>query len=106
MQTPSFKPAVWFVLSGLWPALALAQAAGETSAAGPQVPGDPVDQRSAVARRSDLWMAVDSHHRQPTQTLAPDRRLSAEQLQELREQVRRASLRGGAVRASTASARP
>lgn len=101
-----FKPALMFALSGLWPTLALAQATGETSAAGPHVPGDPVEQRPLGPKRSDLWMAVDSHHRQPPQAMVPDRKLSAEQLHELREQVRRSSLRGETLRTSTTPMRP
>jgi hypothetical protein len=85
------------------PAAVWAQAAGESSAMGlhddephasavatPPPSSEPLS--PAVEMRSPLWMAVDAVHRQRDAGSAPsDRRLSAEQRQQLREQIRRAS---------------
>lgn len=71
---------------------AWAQASGESSEMGPGINAQAggVD---AMAARSPLWQSVDAMHRQRDGAAAQDRRLSAEERQQLREQIRRASIR-------------
>lgn len=79
-----------------------AQTPGELTDSGPPGPGERAPER-ATAARSPLWMAVEAH-RQQREAAPPDRRLSAEQRQQLREQVRRASLRMDGVQPVVQSA--
>ena len=78
----------WMLAAALMPALAWAQPVSEPAeaeAAGPT---------ERVLVRSPLWKAVEAHYRQrDVANPAVDRRLTAEQRQELRDQVRRASVR-------------
>lgn len=74
------------------PAVALAQVSGESPDMGPRGDAPPVASASAAEARSPLWMAIDAVHRQ-RDTSRPDRRLSAEQRLQMREQIRRASMR-------------
>lgn len=87
----------WICLLGIWGALALpmavrAQAVGEASETGPS--GAPPAVSEAALARSPLWQAVESMFRQREVGPVPDRRLDAQQRQQLREQVRRAAARG------------
>ena len=98
-------PSLWLGLGlALAPAVLLAQAAGEAS--GADAPGElpPGMAASAAEQRSPLWMAVDAVHRQRDADLPgpADRRLTAEQRLQLREQIRRASLRQGAEQTTSA----
>ena len=69
---------------------AWAQASGESAETGPPGPGD----RPTAAVRSPLWQAIEAHYRQrEAAPIVPDRRLTSEQRQELRDQVRRTSAR-------------
>ena len=78
------------------PAFASAQASGESSEMGPGV-SQQSGALDAVPGRSALWQAVEATHRQRGDgAAAQDRRLSAEQRQQLREQIRRASMPSGA----------
>jgi hypothetical protein len=72
-----------------------AQASGEGAETGPPVLGEVAPQDRA-SQRSPLWMAVDAHYRQRDAGMPADRRLSAEQRHELREQIRRAAMRAEA----------
>ena len=74
------------------PAVALAQLAGESPDMGPRGDLRPSVAASAADQRSPLWMAVDAVHRQ-REAGSPDRRLTPEQRLQLREQIRRASMR-------------
>ena len=72
------------------PAFALAQG-GESLEPDQRTPSQAGATASAAEQRSALWMAVDAVHRQRDAAApAPDRRLTAEQRQQLREQLRRA----------------
>ena len=77
------------------PLSAWAQASGEGAETGPPVLGEVAPQDRA-SQRSPLWMAVDAHYRQRDAGVPADRRLSAEQRHELREQIRRAAMRAEA----------
>ena len=85
----------------LWPLAAVAQApAGGEPADG----GAAADPGAVAAVRSALWLAVEAHHRQgDAAPQPPDRRLSSAELQELREQVRRAWDRPAALPATAES---
>lgn len=89
----------WTLLLWAWgavalPACARAQAAGESAETGPTAA--PATVSAAAIARSPLWQAVESAFRQRDAVPVPvvDRRLNAEQRQQLREQIRRAAPRG------------
>ncbi len=78
---------LWVLVGGAWAASSGDAAAPPASAAGVEL---AAEQRSA--ERSALWTAVNAQSREQGGAEAePPRRLSAEQLLELREQIRRAS---------------
>ena len=91
----SLQTSIWGVLAVAWPALGWAQASGEAADMGPGVAASAMAVESVPAR-SSLWQAVDSVFRERGAAANVDRRLTAEQRQELREQVRRAALRADA----------
>lgn len=89
----------WTLLLWAWGAVALpagarAQAAGESAETGPTAA--PATVSAAAIARSPLWQAVESAFRQRDAVPVPvvDRRLNAEQRQQLREQIRRAAPHG------------
>ena len=85
------------------PALVWAQASGESTDMGP-TPDAPAPAPAQPPPRSSLWEAIDAVHRRRS-VPAPDRRLSHEERQQLREQIRRAGLapeRGAAGAAGAA----
>ena len=86
------RTSIWGVLAVAWPALGWAQASGEAADMGPGAAVATATAVDPVPARSSLWQAVDSVFRQSAAANA-DRRLTAEQRQELREQVRRAAQR-------------
>lgn len=92
-MTMNRVPFLWLSL-GLCaaPTMALAQLSGESTDMGPRAGLRPSVAASAADQRSPLWMAVDAVHRQ-REAGSPDRRLTAEQRLQLREQIRRASMR-------------
>ena len=83
------RTSIWGVLACLGPALAWAQASGEAADMGPGLAAAALA-AEPLPPRSSLWLAVDSVFRQRATAPPADRRLTAEQRQELREQVRRA----------------
>ena len=91
-MTKHARTSIWGVLACVWPALGWAQASGEAADMGPGVAA-AVLAAEPLPPRSSLWQAVDSVFRQRAGAPQADRRLTAEQRQELREQVRRAALR-------------
>ncbi len=91
--------------AGVW-MVAVASAAGpgeEVASRAQAFEMEPASQQRAEGR-SALWMAVSTHRSgQEAADLAPQRRLSAEQLLELREQIRQAaSMRAAAPTQSPA----
>ena len=98
----------WLSSSLLWSSLGAvvlsggvqAQVAGELTDVGPT--GVPAVAPEMTPARSALWQAVDAAFRQRDAGAASDRRLSAEQRQQLREQIRRSA--SGPVRESRPTA--
>lgn len=78
-------------LAGM-PAVALAQASGEAADMGPGN-GASAALVAEPAARSPLWLAIEAAHRQRDGSApGPDRRLTPQQRQQLREQIRNAAL--------------
>lgn len=92
---PSFSLAAAVLGAGMLPQLACAQSGAELAAGTADHAAAVGPAPSAqVNRRSDLWQAVEAERRRAEQAGENNpRRLSEAQRQELRDQIRRASMR-------------
>ena len=93
MKQRLFSAPGWLGLAlALGPGVARAQPSGEAPDMGP---GAAVAAAAAadVLRRSGVWQAVNAVHHRREGFSGPDHRLTAEQREQLRDQVRRASVR-------------
>jgi hypothetical protein len=98
MNTDRLLPLLLGLSAAVVTPAALAQSHVDTGAAEPAAGARAAaaDASEAAPARSSLWMSVRSAFQQRDPAVVPDRRLTAEQRQELREQIRRAGWRGEA----------
>ena len=98
MNTDRFLPLLLGLSAAVATPVVLAQSPVDAGAAEPvaEARAPAADASEAAPARSALWMSVRSAFQQRDPTAVPDRRLTAEQRQELREQIRRAGWRGEA----------